>query len=177
MKVSDSEGKLVYYVKQKLFKLKESVVVYSDENQNKELYKINADRIIDFSASYFFTNAKGDRLGSVRRSGMKSIWKAHYTILDKSDSAIMTIREENPWIKVADALLGEIPILGILMGYLFHPSYIVTLDDGKKIFRLKKRPSFFERSFLIEKISDYNSNEEILLLGLMMLILLERSRG
>ncbi|HMV44878.1 MAG TPA: hypothetical protein PK079_09800 [Leptospiraceae bacterium] len=177
MRVTDRDKNLIFYVKQKLFKLKESVTVYADETQTKELYKINADRILDFTANYYFSKVNGEKIGSVRRSGMKSIWKAHYTILDQSDETIMTIREENPWIKVLDALVGEIPFIGILMGYLLHPSYIVTLEDGSKIFRLKKKASFLERAFEIEKISDYDKNEEILLLGLMMLTLLERARG
>jgi uncharacterized protein YxjI len=178
IRIADNSGKLVFYVKQKLFKLKEAVSVFADEEQKKELFKINADRILDFSASYQFTTVQGIKLGSVRRAGMKSLWKAHYTIFNKSDSQVMTIREENPWIKVLDAVIGEIPIIGMFMGYFFHPSYLVTLENGTPVFRLKKQPSFLEKSFSIEKLrSDEFEDDTITLLSLMMLTLLERARG
>jgi uncharacterized protein YxjI len=178
IRVADNAGNLIFYVKQKLFKLKEAVTVFADEAQTKELFKINADRILDFSASYQITTIQGEKLGSVRRAGMKSIWKAHYTIFDKFDKQIMNIREENPWVKVADALLGEVPFLGLFMGYFFHPSYLVTLVDGTPVFRLKKQPAFLEKAFSIENLQASESSQDtVTLLSLLMLTLLERGRG
>ena len=99
--VTDASGKLVFYVKLKMFKLKELVTIFSDEAQTIPLYYINADRVIDFSARYHFTDVNGTNLGSVKREGVRSLWKAHYNIL-AGDDIVMNIREENPWVKVAD---------------------------------------------------------------------------
>ena len=80
--------------------------------------------------------------------------------------------------KVADAFLSEIPILGMLSGYLFHPKYLASRSDGSPAMRLTKEPAFFEGRFRIDKLGDLTPREEMnLLLSYLMLVLLERARG
>src|SRR6185369_4814822 len=93
--IRDVNGSLVGYVKQKLFKLKEDINVFGDENQTQLLFNIKADRVIDFSAKYNFTDAHGTSLGSIKRRGMRSLWKANYEIYDATDRQVMAISEEN----------------------------------------------------------------------------------
>ncbi|HEX8650052.1 MAG TPA: hypothetical protein VF708_04365 [Pyrinomonadaceae bacterium] len=177
LSVTDAGGKLIYYVKQKAFKLKESVTVFADAEQTQPLYSINADKMLDFSARYTFTDHQGRPLGSVKRQGMKSLWKAHYDILD-GETPLMTIKEESPWTKVLDSLVGEIPILGMFTGYLFHPAYLVTRQNGAVVMRLEKQPAFFEGKYVIQKQGEMErAEEERALLSLLMMILLERHRG
>ncbi len=90
----------------------------------------------------------------------------------------MTIQEANPWAKVCDALFSEIPILGMFSGYVFHPEYLVTREDGTSVMRLKKEPAFFQGKFSIEKLADLGEEEETrILLSLIMMVLLEKQRG
>lgn len=175
--VKDADENLIFYVKQKLFKLKEAISVCSDEEQSNKVFTINADRIIDFSASYNFTDNSGNPKGSIKRKGLRSIWRAHYNI-SLASKETMTIREEKPFVKIMDGIFGEIPFLGLLSGYLFHPSFMITREDGTEVIRIKKQPAFFEGKFLVEKLSEItDSEEETILLSIMMMILLERSRG
>lgn len=175
--VTDAHGNLVFYVKQKLFKLKESVTVFGDVEQTSPLYTINADRIIDFSARYNFTDKNGFHIGAVKRRGMKSLWKARFDIFD-GDTNVLTISEQNPWVKVFDALLQEIPIVGMLSGYVFHPVYQVSRPDGNVVMRLEKQPSFLSRKFTIKQVDKLSDIEETrVLLSILMMILLERTRG
>ena len=176
--VTDATGKLVCFVKQKLFKLKEAVTVYSDAEKTKPLAQIDADRILDISAQYHFTSAVDQRkLGAVKRRGMKSIWKCHYEILD-GDQVVMTLQEDNPWVKVLDALFMNIPIIGMFAGYVLHPSYTVRRADGQAVLRLKKMPAFFEGKFQMEKLGELTPDEEVrVLLSILMMTLLERARG
>ncbi|MGB7923221.1 MAG: hypothetical protein WCF57_08255 [Pyrinomonadaceae bacterium] len=175
--VTDASGNLIFYVKQKAFKLKEAVTVFADAGQTQPVYSINANKVIDFSARYTFTDNAGRPLGSVRRKGMKSIWKAYYEVLD-GENVVMTITEENAWTKVLDSLIGEIPVLGMFTGYLFHPAYLVSRQNGSVVMRLEKQPAFFEGKFIIQKQAEMNQQEETLaLLSLTMMILLERHRG
>jgi len=175
--VRDTNGNLVAYVKQKLFKLKEAVTVFADEQQTQPLYTINADRILDFSARYNFTDQNGASLGAVKRHGMQSLWRVHYDILE-GDTPVMSIREENPWVKVLDGLLREIPIIGMLSGYFFHPAYLVSRLDGTTVMRLEKQPAFLEGRFALEKKTMLAALEEKrVLLSLMMMLLLDRARG
>lgn len=177
LSIRDATENLVFYVKQKAFKLKEAVTVFADAEQTRPLYQINADKVLDFSARYHFRDNSGNSIGSVKRQGMKSIWKARYDIFD-GETQIMMISEENPWTKVFDALLGEIPIIGIFTGYFFHPAYLVSHTNGTLLMRLQKRPAFLEGKFTIEKMVELPPVEETrALLSLIMMILLERRRG
>lgn len=178
LSVTDATGNLNFFVKQKAFKLKESVTVFADEDQKLPLYELAADRIIDFSASYHFKDTRGTHVGSVRRKGMKSLWKARYDIVNGSSSRPLTIQEANPWTKVFDSLFCEIPILGMFSGYVFHPEYLVAREDGTPIMRLKKEPAFFQGKFTIEKLGAVSEDEEKrIVLSLIMMVLLEKQRG
>ncbi|HUS13637.1 MAG TPA: hypothetical protein VM536_01350 [Chloroflexia bacterium] len=175
--VTDSTGMLHFYVRQKLFKLKEAVTVFADEAQQQPLYTLQADRILDFSARYRIADVQGRPLGSVKQQGMKSLVKSHFDVLD-GETPVLTIQEENPWIKVLDALLSEVPVLGLFTGYVLNPSYIVARPDGAPMLRLKKQPAFLESRFLIERLGELNGDEERrALLSLLMIVLLERGRG
>ncbi len=176
--VRDAGGNLLGFVKKKKFKLKEDINVFADENQTQLLFNIKADRVIDFSAKYNFTDASGRLLGSIKRQGMRSIWKSHYQIQDANDQMILEIHEENAWVKVIDAVIGELPIIGMFTGYLFNPAYIVTRTDNTPVARLQKQPAFFEGKFEVTTQAQLAQSEEsIVLLGLLTMTLLERGRG
>jgi len=177
LSVIDAAGNLSFFVKQKAFKLKESVTVFADVDQKLPLYELAADRVLDFSASYHFKNTTGTHVGTVRRKGLKSIWRARYDIVNGSSRAL-TIQEANPWAKVCDSLFSEIPILGMFSGYVFHPEYVVAREDGTPVMRLKKEPAFFQGKFSIEKLGAVSEDEETrILLSLIMMVLLEKQRG
>lgn len=178
LSVRDAQGNLIFYVKRKAFKLKESITIFADEAQQRPLYHINADRVIDFSGRYRFTDDAGNSLGSIKRHGMRSLWKSHYEIDDDAPGGAFTLTEENVWIKVFDSVLGQLPIIGALTGYLFHPAYLLSRPDGTVLLRMEKQPDFFEGKFLVERRTHLDGAEETrALLGLLMMIMLERSRG
>ena len=176
--IRDADGGLMGYVKQKLFKLKEDINVFADENQTQLLFNIKADRVLDFSAKYNFTDGRGTFLGSIKRKGMRSIFKASYEIYDGSDAQVMKINEENGWIKVIDSIVGEVPVVGMFTGYFFNPSYIVSRTNDVPVARLAKQPAFFEGKFQLTKLGDMNADEEDrVMLSFLTMTLLERSRG
>lgn len=176
--VKDANGTTVSYIKQKMFKFIEDVSVYNDESKTQVYYNIKANKWLDFSAAYNITNSAGMFIGKIVRKGWASIWKARYEIYDENEQQDLLVQEENPWVKVADALLIEIPLLGIISGYLFNPSYIVTRPNGTQVARIKKEASFWGRKFTLSKLSEFEKGEEErLVLSLMMMILLERRRG
>lgn len=177
VKVSDASGDVVLYTKQKAFKLKEAVTVFADVEQTRPLYTINADRVLDFNAKYNIADAAGRPLGAIARKGRKSLWRAQYEVTDGGGPEL-TIREENGWVKVGDALFGEIPVLGIFSGYLFNPTYVITNPGGAPLMRLSKQPAFFEGRFRIEKLAEMSPQDETrAVLGFLMMLLLERRRG
>jgi len=175
---TDSQGTTIGYVRQKMFKLKEEVIVFSDETKTKENFRINANKWLDFNTVYNFTTNEGQNIGKVARKGWKSLWKAKYELYDENDAQDLIIEEENPFSKVMDSLLGEIPILSFFTGYLFNPKYTIKRPDGTLVARIVKEKSFFGRKFTVNNVSEFEDGEELrVLLGSMMMLLLERRRG
>lgn len=177
VKVTDATGQTALYVKQKALAFKEDVKIFADEAQQRQLYQMKANKVIDFSAQYNITRADGGPVGAVKRKGMRSIFKATYNIVDAAGADVGLIHEENGWVKVMDALLGEVPILGMLSGYMFNPAYLVDLR-GQTVLYLKKQPAFLEGKFMLDKrgnISD--ADEGLLVSSIIMMLMLERMRG
>ena len=176
--VRDSMGILICYVKQKAFKLKEDVTVFGDEAQPRPLYRIRADRVIDISAQYRIEDMTGREIGTVKRLGMRSFWRAHYEV-QRGGQLVLTIQEENVWVKVADGFLRGIPILGMFAGYLFHPSYGVTrAESGAVALRARKQSALFEGVFQIDSTMPLSDEDALLgVLSILMMLLLERARG
>ncbi len=177
--ITDRNGNYVAYVRQKMFKLKEDVIVFSDEKRSVELFRIQANQWIDFNASYKITEpGSGKKFGRLARRGMRSLWKSQYDIYDENDRSKYQINEDNAWIKVIDGIIGEIPLVGMFSGYFLNPSYTVKDSSGKEFFRLKKMPSLFGRKFQLDRLIDIDDEDEsLVILSFLMMVLLERDRG
>ena len=173
VKITDATGATVLYVKQKALALKEDIKVFADEGQQRQLYQMKANKIIDWSATYNITTPAGAAVGSVKRQGMKSLWKASYNIVDAGGGDAGLIHEENPWLKVLDGLVSDIPFVGMFI----NPAYLVDLR-GKTVLYLKKQPAMFEGKFIVEKRGDFSAADENLLMpAVIMMLMLERLRG
>lgn len=175
--VRDAQGTVIAYVKQKLFKLKEDISVFSDESQSTQRFRIQADRIIDFSAKYTFSSANGQTVGGIARQGMRSIWRARYDIYGAQSQFVF--QEENGWIKVLDGLISEVPVLGIFTGYFLNPTYLIArAGSNVPVARLRKMPAFWEGLFRLEALGPASDAEQdAITLACMMVLLLERRRG
>lgn len=172
--VTDGNGEEVCYVRQKIFKLREDISVYKDSSKTELISSIKADRIIDFSASYHFEQ-NGSSYGSVRRRGFRSIWKTHYETWEHG-TKLYDIRERNAFVKIVDAFVNEIPVIGWFTGYMFNPKYDVIDQNGQVCYTLSKKPSFFGRRFeLVENVP--RDDDFLVVMSLLMMSLLERRRG
>ena len=178
IRVTDAAGQLVCQVKQRAFKLKEDVTVFEDEQQTRIRYRIRADRVLDIAPQYTITDPSGSVLGAVKREGMKSFWRARYRLLNPQGNDVGLIREENPWIKVADSLLSLIPLVEWLTGYFLNPAYLVEIPAGQTALYVRKNPSFLEKRFVLEERRPLPSEQQALVLAcVMMMVILERHRG
>ena len=175
--IYDVNGNMICYVKQKLFKLKELIKVHQEREQINLLYSIKADRIIDFSAKYTFFDKNDVPFGAIKRKGGRSLWRAHY-ILAGENNQELTLQEDSVFIRFMDAFFQQIPILGCCSGLVFNPSYTVARPDGTPLMRAKKMPALFESKFKLEILGQMGEAEEIkVLLGIMMMLILEKARG
>lgn len=179
MRVIDANGQNLAYVRQKLLKFKEEVVVFSDQTKTTELFKIKADKVIDWSPTYTLYDLHGNALASTKRSGARSLFNATYE-LNLQSKPVGTLKERNIWVKFLDALLGEIPILGIFSGYFINPKYDLRGADGQVIASLEKQPAFLEGYYNIEnqQLTRFSEQEQFnICLLLMMIAAMERFRG
>lgn len=93
--VMDEQDNVVLYAKQKAFKFKEDVRLYTSKDMTEEVITIHARNIIDISATYDILDAKsGKSLGAVRRDGIKSMLKDEWKILGKGDVEVGVIKED-----------------------------------------------------------------------------------
>ena len=113
------EQTLRFYVKQKAFKLKEAITVFTDETMQQELLKIQARQILDISATYDVTTTEGEKVGALRRKGLKSILRDEWEILDADDGVIGKIQEDSVFMALLRRLLSN------LIPQTFH----LTIDE------------------------------------------------
>jgi len=92
----DPSGSLVLFSEQKMFKLREDIRVYSDESKQRELLTIQARNIIDFSAAYdVFDPVENEKVGVLRRRGLRSIMRDKWEILGPEDDPIGYLEEDS----------------------------------------------------------------------------------
>lgn len=94
--IFDPNGNVVFFSRMKAFKLKEDIRIYSDESMQSELITIQARRILDISAAYDVVDAvSGEKVGVLKRKGMKSILQDEWVIMDANDNEIGLIKEDS----------------------------------------------------------------------------------
>ncbi len=94
--VEDGSGAVIGFCKQKAFKLKEDIRLYTDESMTSELLSIQARSIIDFSVAFdVVDSATGEKVGALKRKGWKSILKDEWILMDTMDQEIGRIKEDS----------------------------------------------------------------------------------
>lgn len=97
--IFDPQGNVILYSKMKAFKLKEDIRLYTGEDMRTELMTIKARQALDFSASYDVVDSvTGERVGALRRRGLKSMFKDEWIILDSYENEIGLIQEDSAFM-------------------------------------------------------------------------------
>lgn len=151
-------------------------VVHADDAERSPYYAIERDRT-EGSTEYRFATSNGVPLGTMKRSGGRSVWQAHYQIRLGGEPRL-DVTEEKPIVKLLDFIVGMVPLVGKFSDYFLNPTYLVTRLDGAPALRLRKGRSAYDMLFTIERLSELTAAEqEIAMLSLVMVIFRERSRG
>jgi len=113
----DQEGKVLAFLRKKVFSWKDDIRVFTDETQTFELLRIKGRQVIDFGASFDVTDSiAGEKTGALKRRGWKSLLRAEWDILDVRDQEIGKIREDSAFRAAVRRLLGQL----IPQGYTFE---------------------------------------------------------
>lgn len=95
-RVYDPMGNLVMFSEQKMFRLREDIRVYSDESKAQEVLSIKARQILDFSAAYDVVDTALDqKVGVLRRKGLRSLLRDEWEVLDANDNLIGNLFEDS----------------------------------------------------------------------------------
>jgi uncharacterized protein YxjI len=122
-RVYDPLGNLVMFSEQKMFRLREDIRVYSDENKTQEVLSIKARQIMDFSAAYDVIDAAyNQKVGALRRKGLSSILRDEWQVLDVNDNVVGSLFEDS----VALALLRR-----LLLGSWLPQNYDMTFGETR----------------------------------------------
>ena len=94
--IYDPTGAVVFYSQLKAFKLKEDIRLYTGEDMQTEVLLIQARQILDIAATYDVIDpASSEKVGALRRKGLKSILRDEWIFLDSSDREIGLLTEDS----------------------------------------------------------------------------------
>lgn len=158
--VYDEHGSVVGYCKQKAFKLKEDIRLYTGEDMGDMLLSLQAQSVIDFSSTYLVTLPDGTSIGSLRRKGMKSSFvRDEWLLFDSQGSQIATIRETGSFAPFARRYLEYVAVL-------FPQKYeIIRTSDSMVIANLRQHFNPFIYRMGLAVVESDDSIDELLILG------------
>ena len=123
-------GNLVMFSEQKMFKLKEDIRVYADEEKTQEILLVQARQIIDFSAAYDVIDATtNENVGTLRRKGLRSMLRDEWEVLTPAGQVIGLLFEDS---------VGLAMLRRLLLGSLLPQNYDLTIG-GQRVADLKQR--------------------------------------
>lgn len=119
----DPAGRLVLFSEQKMFRLREDIRVYGDENKTQEVLSIKARQIVDFSAAYDVVDTvMNQKVGALRRRGWSSLLRDEWEVLDANDNVIGKLFEDS---------MGLAMLRRFLLGSWLPQNYDITLGETR----------------------------------------------
>jgi uncharacterized protein YxjI len=102
----DPAGRVVMFSEQKMFRLREDIRVYDGEDKAQEVLSIKARQIMDFSAAYDVVDtALNQKVGALRRKGLRSILRDEWEVLDANDNVIGQLFEDSVGLAILRRLV------------------------------------------------------------------------
>jgi hypothetical protein len=124
------QGVLVLFSEQKMFKLREDIRIFADEQKTQEVLAIKARQVIDFSAAYdVMDSTTNQKVGTLRRKGMKSILRDEWDVLDANEQVVGSLFEDN---------MGLALLRRFVLGSLLPQNYDLTFN-AERVADLKQR--------------------------------------
>ena len=133
-RVYDPAGRLVMFSEQKMFRLREDIRLYDSEDKSREVLSIKARQIMDFSAAYDVVDTEmNQKVGVLRRKGLRSILRDEWEVLDANDRLIGQLFEDS----IPLALLRR-----LVLGSWLPQNYDMTAGDVR-VADLRQNFNFF----------------------------------
>ncbi len=141
--IFDPSGGVAFFSKQKAFKLKEDIRLYSDESATTEVLTIQARQIMDISAAYDVVDTlANEKVGTLKRKGLKSMFKDEWIIMDADDNEIGLIKEDS-------ALMATLRRLHEIFSLIFPQKYHGEIG-GQKVCQFSQNFNPFVRKVALD---------------------------
>jgi uncharacterized protein YxjI len=109
-RVFDPAGNQVLFSKQKAFKLREDIRIWSGDDMQTELLWIQGRQIVDFSAAYdVIDQTTGQKVGAFKRKGLKSVVRDEWILMDANDQEIGLFQEDSIGMAILRRFINIIP--------------------------------------------------------------------
>lgn len=140
-RIYNGNGQLVLFSRQKMFRLREDIRVYSSEDMNQELLFIQARNIIDFSAAYdVIDSTTQTKVGALRRRGWRSMLRDTWDVLDANDQPLGVLIEDSQ---------GRALLRRMLLGGLLPQNYDVLFGE-QRVADLRQKFNLFRYELLMD---------------------------
>jgi len=131
------DGSLVMFLKHPIMKLREEFTIYTDETESSPVLTVRSRNVVALNMAHDVIDPKtGERTGSIRSRGMKSIVRDTWDILDENDQVIGIMEEEGA------ALLRR--VLRFLPG-----KHKIELN-GERVASVTQKFKFFGKEVLLD---------------------------
>lgn len=170
--VYDEAGNVVMYSKQKAFKLKEDIRLYSDESMKVELLTITARGVLDFSAAYDVIDPlASQKVGALRRKGWSSLARDSWMLLDARDQEIGTVQEDS---MIAALVRRFVDAASLVMPQKFHAEM-----NGQTVCTYQQNFNPFVRRLTVDFTHDQNRqlDKRLGLAAAVLLLAIEGKQG
>ena len=147
--VYDTAGNVVLYSKQKAWKFKEDIRLYSSDDMTVELLTIQARQIIDFGASYDVVDTpSGQKIGTFRRKGLKSLIRDEWIVMDAHDRPFGRIMEDSTALAVVRRIIEAASIF-------FPQKFHADLDGVGMVARFQQNFNPFVKKLTVDFSPDH----------------------
>jgi len=157
------QGELVGFCNQKAFRLRESLMVYTDDSRSTELFHIGTEQIIDFGATYYVTLPTGERIGSCRRKGIKSMFRDEWEVFDGEGKSVGVLMEDS-------GTLAMLRRVHEAFAALCPEKYVLRRHDGREIATLRTHFNWFIYRLGVGIREDDSELDDLMILALGCLI-------
>ncbi len=107
--ITADDGTELCHVKAKKFRLREELVLWKDDSEHQSYARVKARSVIDFAGAYDVFDDAGELVGTLRRSGLRSLLRVRWEIVDAHEQPIATVTEDRLLLAVLRRL-GDIPV-------------------------------------------------------------------
>jgi hypothetical protein len=163
--VYDEHGSVIGYCKQKAFKLREDIRLYTGEDMNDQLLSLKTQQVIDFGATYSVTLPDGTSLGTLRRKGLKSSFlRDEWLIFDQDGTEIAMVRETG---SIAPLARRYVDMASIIFPQRFE---VIRSRDQKLISHLRQHFNPFIFRLGVAILDEDDEIDDLMILGASCLI-------